>query len=82
MASPKLQTYKFISEPDPNLKCTICLELASQPKQCEDCGKLFCAKCIKKYGGKKPCPNCRTDNPRYFKDVRGKFFLTYKTFLI
>jgi len=28
--------YKFISEPDASLRCSICLELASQPKQCED----------------------------------------------
>ena len=29
----------FISVPDASLLCSICLELASQPKQCEDCGK-------------------------------------------
>ena len=68
--------YNFISEPNPNLKCTICLELASQPKQCEDCGKLFCSECIEK-NGRKPCPNCRTDNPRYFNDVKSKLLWTY-----
>ena len=70
MAS-KLAMYNFISEPDACLLCSICLELASQPKQCEDCGKLFCSECIEK-NGKKPCPNCRTVNPKYFKDVKSK----------
>ena len=69
--------YNFITEPDPNLKCVICLELASQPKQCEDCGKLFCSDCIEK-NGRKPCPNCRTVNPKYFKDVRGKMKILYR----
>ena len=63
--------YSFISGPDASLLCAICLELASQPKQCEDCGKLFCSECIEK-NGTKPCPNCRTVNPKYFKDVRSK----------
>ena len=46
-----MATYNFISEPDATLLCSICLELASQPKQCEDCGKLFCSECIEKNGG-------------------------------
>ena len=72
--SSKIRTaYNFIAEPDPNLKCAVCLELASQPKQCEDCGKLFCSECIEK-NKKKPCPNCRTDNPKYFKDVKSKLY--------
>ena len=70
MAS-KFKAYNFISEPDDCLLCSICLELASQPKQCEDCGKLFCSECIKK-NGRKPCPNCRTNKPKYFKDVKSK----------
>ena len=67
-----LKAFSFISMPDASLLCSICLDLASQLKQCEDCGKLFCSECIEKKG-KKPCQNCRTDNPRYFKDVRSKF---------
>ena len=47
------------------------MELANQPKQCEDCGKLLCPNCVKK-NGRKPCPNCRTVDQRYFKDVRSK----------
>ena len=38
--------YVFISEPEDCLLCCICLDLASQPKQCEDCGKLFCTEFI------------------------------------
>ena len=67
----KTKSYNFISEPDACLLCSICLELASQPKQCEDCGKLFCSECIEK-NGRKPCPNCRTDDPKYFRDARSK----------
>ena len=61
----------FISKPDANLACAICLNIASQPKQCEDCGKLFCTKCIEK-NRRNPCPNCRTKKPRYFKDAKSK----------
>ena len=72
MASRKLD-YNFICQLDDNLKCSICLELASHPKQCEDCGKLFCSECIEKHG-RKPCPMCRAKNPRYFQDVKSKNF--------
>ena len=69
MASKKSNNYNFIVEPDDSLLCSICLDLASHPKQCEDCGKLFCSRCIEK-NGRKPCPNCRANTPRYFKDVK------------
>ena len=72
--------YNFISKPDDSLFCAICLDIASQPKQCEDCGKLFCAKCITK-NGRNPCPNCRAYNPRYFNDGRSKLLLSYKRYL-
>ena len=72
----KTKGYSFISEPDVSFLCCICLELASQPKQCEDCGMLFCTKCIEKTR-RKLCPNCRTVNPRYFKDVKSKLTLTF-----
>ena len=64
-------SYNFACKPDAVLFCAVCLELASQPKQCEHCGKLFCTKCIEK-SGRKPCPNCRTYNPRYFDDTKSK----------
>ena len=74
-SNDKIKSYNFISEPDDCLLCSICLELASQPKQCEDCGKLFCTKCIAK-NGRRPCPNCRTDNPKYFRDTKSRLLLT------
>ncbi len=61
----------YISAPADNMKRVICLEVAKTPKQCEDCGKLFCSECIKRYG-RKPCPNCRKKNPNYFTDKRGE----------
>ena len=79
MASSKFD-YRFITEPDDSLKCSICIEVAKgQPMQhgASGCGKLFCKKCIKKYG-KKPCPICRGERPRYFEDVRSKFKLSCK----
>ena len=66
----KTYSYNFISEPENCLLCSICLDLASQPKQCEDYGK-FCSECIEK-NGRRPCPNCRTNKPRYFRDARSK----------
>ena len=76
MCSDGIKSYNFLSRPDDGLLCSICLELASQPKQCEDCGKLFCSVCIEK-NGRKPCPNCRIDNPKYFRDTKSRLLLTY-----
>ncbi len=66
------ESYKFLTEPDDVLKCLICHEVARDPKQQEDCGKLFCEKCIEKYGKKKPCPHCRIEQPLYFKDNKSE----------
>ncbi len=77
MASPATNStagyeYNFITEPDDDLKCLICHEVARDPKQHEACGKLFCEKCIEKYGMDKPCPYCRMEQPLYFKDNRSE----------
>ncbi len=64
----------IINQPNPNLLCFTCSKLASQPKQCEDCGKLFCSECIEKNGINNPCASCKQQNPKYFKDVRSKLF--------
>ena len=72
--SSNRRSYSFISKPDANSFCAICLDIASQPKQCEDCGKLFCSECIEN-NGREPCPNCRTDDPKYFKDVKSKLLI-------
>ena len=63
--------YAFLTEPDSNLKCSICLEIATEPRQEEGCGKLFCASCIALHGESKPCPNCRA-TPKYFTDKKSK----------
>ena len=64
--------YQFTSEPDDDLKCVICLEVARDPLQHEECGKLFCKKCIEKYGRDKPCPNCRMRGSHYYRDNKSK----------
>ncbi len=64
--------YKFITEPEDVLKCLICHEVVKDPKQHEECGKLFCKKCIEKYGVGKTCPYCRMKQPLYFKDNRSE----------
>ena len=66
------QKYKFISEPDDDLKCLICLEVAMDPMQHEECGKLFCKDCLESHGRTNPCPNCRTKDSQYYKDNRSK----------
>ena len=73
MASNKFD-YQFITEPDESLKCSICLEVAVDPKQEEGCGKLFCRECIRK-NGSQPCPNCRTGHPNYYNDKKSKVHL-------
>ncbi len=58
--------YPHSTEPDDVLKCLICHEVA------KDRGKLFCEKCIEKYGMDKPCPHCRMEQPLYFKDNKSE----------
>ena len=62
----------FLSEPNASLKCLICLSVARDPRQHEDCGKLFCSECIEKYGTDKPCPNCQQTGAQFYKDHRGR----------
>ena len=64
--------YKFVSEPDDVLKCAICLEIARDPHQHEECGRLFCKECIENYGRAKPCPHCRIWGSQYFRDNRSE----------
>ncbi len=63
--------FKFLVEPDEDLKCMICLEVARDPLQHEECGKLFCKQCLEEYGRHKPCPNCRMRKSHYYVDKRG-----------
>ena len=64
--------YNYMTEPEDDLLCIICLELAEEPWQHGECGRLLCKKCLNKLGRKKPCPNCREENPKYFNDNRSK----------
>ena len=50
MASAAAYKYQFVSEPDNALKFLICLEVAEEPWQHAECGKLFCKKCLNKLG--------------------------------
>ena len=45
---------KLNYEPDDELKCVICLEVAREPFQHEECGKLLCKECLEEYGRDKP----------------------------
>ena len=72
----------FISEPDDSLKCLICLSVARDPWQHGECGRLFCGGCLKEYGKKKPCPNCRMEPPLYFKDNRSEYEWNMRPYLM
>ena len=65
--------YKFIIEPNDELKCLICHSIARDPLQHEVCGKLFCKVCLEKFGKGKPCPNCRDTKSNYYVDKKSKF---------
>ena len=64
--------YRFVSEPDDELKCLICLGIAKDPLQHVACGKLFCKACIENHGTSKPCPNCRVEQSPFYLDSRGE----------
>ena len=59
--------YNYVTEPDDAYKCLICLDVARDPMQHEECGKLFCKECLEEYGKNKPCPICKTGS-QYYKD--------------
>ena len=48
----------------------ICLEVAEDPWQHGQCGRLLCKECLDRLGEDKPCPNCREENPQFFEDNR------------
>ena len=63
--------YQLISEPDDELKCVICLAVAREPFQHEECGKLICKECLEEYGRHQPCPHCRSGS-QYYKDNKSE----------
>ena len=62
----------FVVEPDDDMKCLICFDVARDPLQHEACGKLYCRACLEKYGRDQPCPNCREEQSNYYVDNRSK----------
>ena len=73
MASIKIN-WQFLTEPGEELKCVICLEVAREPLQHEECGKLLCKECLVKYGRDKTCPHCRTGS-QYYMDKRSELIV-------
>jgi len=42
----------------PTFKCCICQDLVMDPKECENCSKLFCHECINEWlKNSSQCPN-------------------------
>ena len=75
MASEGVLEYNYVSEPDADLQCAICLGLVKDPLQHEECGKLFCEECIEKYGKYKRCPHCRTKGSKFYRDKISECFI-------
>ena len=74
-SSECVYNYNYVTEPDDELKCLICLDVARDPLQHEECGKLFCRECLEKHGKKKPCPNCKTKDSKYYQDKKSEHSL-------
>jgi hypothetical protein len=64
--------YLYTTEPDDDLQCSICLDVAKDPVQHEECGKLFCKECIDRRGKDNPCPNCNTRKSKFYQDKISK----------
>ena len=48
-STDSVSKYNFIAEPDSSLQCVICLDVAEDPRQHEECGRLLCKECLEKY---------------------------------
>ena len=70
-----LESFIFVTEPADALKCLICHEVAGDPQQHDQCGRIYCKKCLDEYGRHKPCPFCRKNRPQYFKDSKSESLL-------
>lgn len=70
--------YCFVTPPDDDLLCLICLRVAREPMQHEQCGKLFCRECILRHGEDRPCPNCPVRGSRFYQDGKSKNFYLKK----
>ena len=71
-------SFTFLHEPEDDLKCVICLSVAEDPLQHEECGKLFCNECIEKHGKDKPCPHCKTEG-QFYKDKKVSLLCSHRS---
>ena len=46
--------YQYVAEPGSGLQCVICLDVAEDPWQHGQCGRLLCCQCLRRYGEDKP----------------------------
>ena len=76
MAAKLGSQYCFVIEPDAELKCAICLCVAKDPLQHQECGKLFCKECIEKHGEDEPCPHCKMQSSQYHQDHNSEYIQT------
>ena len=75
--------YEFVHKPDDALMCLICFEdVAEDPWQHGQCGRLFCEQCLDQYGRYKPCPSCRAESPHYLVDTKSKYTDRYPSDLV
>ena len=59
--------YSFLREIPDSLNCILCLDVAKEAYQHEDCGKLFCKSCYRKINTSS-CPNCKGSEGEYLAD--------------
>jgi late competence protein required for DNA uptake (superfamily II DNA/RNA helicase) len=64
--------YNFVQEPEDDLKCIICSNVAEDPMQHVKCGKLFCKECLENEGRDQPCPSCKMD-AEFYPDTRSEY---------
>ena len=68
--------YNWTEDPPDELKCSICLSVARDPKQHggDGCGKVFCTSCITEHQRvtSTSCPVCGNTlcHSRLFKDIK------------
>ena len=64
--------YNYVTEPDDGFKCVLCLQVARDPLQHKECGRLICKECLQEHGEDKHCPNCKTGESKYYQDRRSE----------
>jgi len=59
--------YSFLSEIPDSLLCLVCLDVAKEAYQHEECGRVFCKSCYDRFTDTR-CPNCKISSGAYFAD--------------